>query len=598
MTSYSQNLEDVLLRRALQDIENGFYIDVGAFDPDFDSVTKYFYDQGWSGINLEPHPDIYKRLCQSRQRDINLNIAASDFNGESRFQLVEQTGLSSLNDDFSDFVRTTWTINTMLTSVSTLDAVICEYAPDKVIDFLKIDVEGHEHAVILGANLKRHRPRIIVAEATQPYSQVPAWYDWEPEILTVGYQFAWFDGLNRFYVRDEDTDRLAYFRLPPCCFDSFSTIRPLPTEIESNSPPISRTEPGHCLGELTASFSRSPLMGRNEPSRQPGKGVTSEQTMRAYTSSTNDEDASRDTATFFTTEQNVRAVFRYLLGRWPSEIDILQLIGRDSNTAPDLDQVIKNIISSREYEARHASSIAYRKLFFFHLPKAGGTSIANAIRSASNPLFIAPYFANNIEQYQSLNNCLSDFKGYDVYLGHLARDLFKAVETGHEYLINFRHPVARIFSLYNYFRHDARQAAKGNPMSEMNIFCADAARSLSFADFVASEHPNIRTWISDFQFKQLTSNPWSPEPGSGSLDEVFAFVKKALGIFVCEFSEISSRRLCSTLNLAEIPVDNTSYDKPNSVPESEIRDETINLILSLNKRDLKIYRFAVDQLLS
>lgn len=224
MNSYSQNFEDVLLRRALQDIENGFYVDVGAFEPDFHSVTKHFYDQGWHGINLEPHPDIYKRLCQSRSRDINLNIAVSDFNGESRFQLVEQTGMSSLNNDFSDFVRTSWAISTMLTPVFTLDAVLREYAPGKVIDFLKIDVEGQEQAVILGAKLEHHRPRIIIAEATQPMSQEPAWYDWEPEVLADGYHFAWFDGLNRFYVRDEDAERLAYFRIPPCCFDNFSMV--------------------------------------------------------------------------------------------------------------------------------------------------------------------------------------------------------------------------------------------------------------------------------------------------------------------------------------------------------------------------------------
>ena len=49
--SYAQNYEDVMLWRALQHIENGFYIDVGAAWPDVDSVTKAFYDKGWRGIN-------------------------------------------------------------------------------------------------------------------------------------------------------------------------------------------------------------------------------------------------------------------------------------------------------------------------------------------------------------------------------------------------------------------------------------------------------------------------------------------------------------------------------------------------------------------
>lgn len=52
--SYSQNFEDIILWRALKNIENGFYIDVGANDPVVHSVTKLFYENGWRGINCEP----------------------------------------------------------------------------------------------------------------------------------------------------------------------------------------------------------------------------------------------------------------------------------------------------------------------------------------------------------------------------------------------------------------------------------------------------------------------------------------------------------------------------------------------------------------
>ena len=42
--SYAQNFEDVLLWRALRDIEHGFYVDVGAQDPVTDSVSLSFYE--------------------------------------------------------------------------------------------------------------------------------------------------------------------------------------------------------------------------------------------------------------------------------------------------------------------------------------------------------------------------------------------------------------------------------------------------------------------------------------------------------------------------------------------------------------------------
>jgi hypothetical protein len=32
-TSYAQNFEDVMLRRALKNVVHGFYVDVGAQDP-------------------------------------------------------------------------------------------------------------------------------------------------------------------------------------------------------------------------------------------------------------------------------------------------------------------------------------------------------------------------------------------------------------------------------------------------------------------------------------------------------------------------------------------------------------------------------------
>ena len=63
MISYAQNQEDVLLRREFPDCTNGFYIDVGANDPVWDSVTKHFYDRGWHGINIEPGLEPYEPLC-------------------------------------------------------------------------------------------------------------------------------------------------------------------------------------------------------------------------------------------------------------------------------------------------------------------------------------------------------------------------------------------------------------------------------------------------------------------------------------------------------------------------------------------------------
>ncbi len=78
-------------------------------------------------------------------------------------------------------------------------AQVCErHVPaGREIEFLKIDVEGHEHAVIEGADWSRWRPRIVLCEANGVE-------EWEPILLAADYIFALFDGVNRFYVRKED----------------------------------------------------------------------------------------------------------------------------------------------------------------------------------------------------------------------------------------------------------------------------------------------------------------------------------------------------------------------------------------------------------
>lgn len=76
--SYAQNGEDILLWRALRDLPNGFYIDVGAEDPTQNSVTRAFYERGWHGINVEPVLAHCDKLCNERPRDLTLQVAIGD----------------------------------------------------------------------------------------------------------------------------------------------------------------------------------------------------------------------------------------------------------------------------------------------------------------------------------------------------------------------------------------------------------------------------------------------------------------------------------------------------------------------------------------
>ncbi len=223
--SYAQNFEDVLLWRALQNIAHGFYIDVGASHPDTESVTRAFYDRGWRGVNIEPVGADFRRLELARARDVNVNVALGEQPGNGKLFVVPGTGLSTLEiGSLSGISRAGFEYHDAEVEIRTL-AQICHEHVTGEIHFLKIDVEGGEKAVLSGADFNLYRPWIAIVEATAPMSTLQTHIEWEDILISAGYQFAWFDGLNRFYLAEEHTQELArHFVTPVNVFDDFIRV--------------------------------------------------------------------------------------------------------------------------------------------------------------------------------------------------------------------------------------------------------------------------------------------------------------------------------------------------------------------------------------
>ena len=238
MITYAQNREDVVLARALADVECGFYVDVGACDPQEASITRHFSALGWRGINVEPGL-VYEKLAAARPRDVNLNVAASDKAGSMTFyEYPGRIGLSSLHERAPEVEGEALEGRIERTvAVRTLADIFAEHKPP-TIDFMNIDTESHERQVLMGNDWKRWRPRIVLLEATLEGRFEAGHHLWEDVIVDAGYEFALWDGLNRFYVRREDAARLKPRLVPVNWLDNYLT--PHQVEVLEESAPWSR----------------------------------------------------------------------------------------------------------------------------------------------------------------------------------------------------------------------------------------------------------------------------------------------------------------------------------------------------------------------
>ena len=229
MITYAQNFEDVMLQRLFREVEKGFYIDIGAWDPTVHSVTRHFYLKGWRGVNVEPIKKRWEMFEEQNPEDINLwGAIGSEAGVAPFFECKEESYLSTLDAGEATILKDRGlTIAEREVQVIAVADLFNQHV-NTTVDFLKIDVEGFEAEILGALDLRQNRPRALVVEATQPATEPVAierlaelgtWDEWEAKVLSQGYIFAHFDGLNRFYIREEDGGLAKRLTLPPNVFD-------------------------------------------------------------------------------------------------------------------------------------------------------------------------------------------------------------------------------------------------------------------------------------------------------------------------------------------------------------------------------------------
>lgn len=220
-TSYAQNFEDVILWRALKNIKNGLYIDIGAQDPIIDSVSKGFYDNGWRGINVEPTTQYSQLLREHRSDEIVLQVAISNQCQDLLFYEFPDSGLSTACEKMAqEHIANGFKCKQSQVSTLSVDNLLEMVSGE--IHWLKVDVEGLEAAVFSSWNNDNIKPWIILVESTLPMTQELSSQAWEHVLLNKGYEFVYFDGLNNFYISEEHPELKCKFKTPPNIFDNFT----------------------------------------------------------------------------------------------------------------------------------------------------------------------------------------------------------------------------------------------------------------------------------------------------------------------------------------------------------------------------------------
>ncbi len=210
--SYAQNREDIILEGFFPDVVEGFYVDVGANDPEDDSVTKRFYDRGWNGINIEPSPSLHNKLTETRTRDQNVKAGIAADKGKLKFREYENHGLSTFSNEIKEQYEKAPDKKTSEYKEYEIETVPLSNIFDKIspphIHFMKVDVEGFEYEVLASNNWNKYRPEVLCIEANHIIR------DWHSILKSADYELVFNDGLNEYFLARESIKRKKHFDYP------------------------------------------------------------------------------------------------------------------------------------------------------------------------------------------------------------------------------------------------------------------------------------------------------------------------------------------------------------------------------------------------
>jgi FkbM family methyltransferase len=201
LESHAQFEEDRILAEIFKGRE-GVCVEVGANDGRTGSASYLFEQRGWRCLLVEPIPSLVEEIRKHRACRV-VNCAASSSEGEAQFFVAENVEAVSSLDVSPE--RAEWiekaggTVKEITVRTATLDSLL-EEAGFGRLDFVTIDVEGHELSVLEGFDLDRYRPRVVILED----NSVEGDRGVIEHMTEHGYVHFKRSGVNEWYARADD----------------------------------------------------------------------------------------------------------------------------------------------------------------------------------------------------------------------------------------------------------------------------------------------------------------------------------------------------------------------------------------------------------
>ena len=147
----------------------GTYVDLGCFHPVRSNNTLQFYKKGWKGLNIDLNQLTIDLFNFARPADTNICAAISNKKVKKKlYFLGDLDSKNTLDLNHKNWLGKHFNINKKdfkikIVKTKTLNEILNK---NKLynIDFLNIDIEGHEFEVLKSVNFKKFNIKVICVE--------------------------------------------------------------------------------------------------------------------------------------------------------------------------------------------------------------------------------------------------------------------------------------------------------------------------------------------------------------------------------------------------------------------------------------------------